>query len=114
MKKLFFVVSILFLTSLSLFSEEWRICFGEYKTPSQAEVQEKVLAKQGIPTKIEEYKKNSSEILYRVLSLEILPTRQAAVFQKELLSFLLLQRQVRQKYHQSHRHRRRYHNCCFS
>ena len=85
MKKLFFVVSILLLTSLSLFSEEWRICFGEYKTSSQAEIQEKLLTKQGIPAKIEEYKKGSSEILYRVLSLEILPTRQAAVFQKELL-----------------------------
>lgn len=85
MKKLLLVLSILFLTSLSIFAENWGICFGEYKSQSQAEVQQNILTKQGIHTKIEEYTKNSTETFYRVLSLEVLPSRQAAIFQKELL-----------------------------
>ena len=85
MKKLFFVVSILFLTSLSLFSEEWKMCLGSFSNYDKAESQVKVLTENGIEVSIQEYKKSSSEILYRVLSSETLPSKQSAMFQKELL-----------------------------
>ena len=85
MKKLFFVVSILFLSSLSIFSEEWKMCLGSYSNFDKAESQVKVLTENGIEVSIQEYKKSSSEILYRVLSSETLPSKQAAMFQKELL-----------------------------
>ena len=85
MKKLFFVVSILFLTSLSLFSEEWKMCLGSFSNYDKAESQVKVLTENGIEVSIQEYKKSSSEILYRGLSSETLPSKQSAMFQKELL-----------------------------
>lgn len=85
MKKLFFVVSILLLTSLSLFSEEWKMCLGSFSNFDKAEKQVKLLTENGIEVSIQEYKKSSSEILYRVLSSETLPTKQSAMFQKELL-----------------------------
>ena len=85
MKKLFFVVSILCLTSLSLFSEEWKMCLGSFSNYDKAESQVKLLTENGIEVSIQEYKKSSSEILYRVLSSETLPSKQSAMFQKELL-----------------------------
>ena len=85
MKKLFFVVSILILTSLSVFSEEWKMCLGSFSSYDKAESQVKLLTENGIEVSIQEYKKSSSEILYRVLSSETLPSKQSAMFQKELL-----------------------------
>ena len=85
MKKLFFVVSILLLTSLSLFSEEWKMCLGSFSNFDKAESQVKLLTENGIEVSIQEYKKSNSEILYRVLSSETLPSKQSAMFQKELL-----------------------------
>ena len=85
MKKLFFVVSILLLTSISVFSEDWKMCLGSFSDYKKAESQVKVLSDNGIEVSIQEYKKSSSEILYRVLSSETLPSKQSAMFQKELL-----------------------------
>ena len=85
MKKLFFVVSILLLTSISVFSEEWKMCLGSFSDYKKAESQVKVLSDNGIEVSIQEYKKSSSEILYRVLTSETLPSKQSAMFQKELL-----------------------------
>lgn len=85
MKKFLFVVSILVLTSLSVFSEEWKMCLGSFSDYSKAERQVKTLTENGIEVSIQEYKKSSSEILFRVFTSETLPTRQAAMFQKELL-----------------------------
>ena len=85
MKKFLFVVSILVLTSLSIFSEEWKMCLGSFSDYSKAERQVKTLTENGIEVSIQEYKKSSSEILFRVFTSETLPTRQAAMFQKELL-----------------------------
>lgn len=85
MKKLFFVVSILVLTSISVFSEDWKMCLGSFSDYKKAESQVKVLSDNGIEVSIQEYKKSSSEILYRVLTSETLPSKQSAMFQKELL-----------------------------
>ncbi len=85
MKKLFFLVSILFLANLVAFSEEWKICLGSFTNKEQAQSQVSILTEHGIPTSIQEQKKSNNETLYRVLSLETLETKQAAIFQKELL-----------------------------
>ena len=85
MKRLFLVVSILLLTSISVFSEDWKMCLGSFSDYKQAENQVKVLSDNGIEVSIQEYKKSSSEILYRVLTSETLPSKQSAMFQKELL-----------------------------
>ena len=85
MKKFLFVVSILVLTSLSVFSEEWKMCLGSFSDYSKAERQVKTLTENGIEVSIQEYKKSSSEILYRVLTSETLHSKQSAMFQKELL-----------------------------
>ena len=48
MKKFLFVVSILVLTSLSVFSEEWKMCLGSFSDYSKAERQVKTLTENGI------------------------------------------------------------------
>ena len=57
MKKLFFVVSIIFLASISLFSEEWKMSLGSFSNYDKAESQVKVLTANGIEVSIQEYKK---------------------------------------------------------
>ena len=61
------------------------MCLGSFSDYSKAERQVKTLTENGIEVSIQEYKKSSSEILFRVFTSETLPTRQAAMFQKELL-----------------------------
>ena len=83
-KKLFLLV-VLFFISISLFSEEWRICLGSFTNREKAQSQVNILKENGITTSIQEYQKNGREVLFRVFTSEILPTRQSAMFQKELL-----------------------------
>lgn len=83
-KKLFLLV-VLFFISISLFSEEWRISLGSFTNREKAQSQVNILKENGITTSIQEYQKNGREVLFRVFTSEILPTRQSAMFQKELL-----------------------------
>ena len=83
-KKLFLLVALFFI-SISLFSEEWRISLGSFTNREKAQSQVNILKENGITTSIQEYQKNDREILFRVFTSEILPTRQSAMFQKELL-----------------------------
>ena len=83
-KKLFLLV-VLFFISISLFSEKWRISLGSFTNREKAQSQVNILKENGITTSIQEYQKNGREVLFRVFTSEILPTRQSAMFQKELL-----------------------------
>lgn len=79
MKK-YFILSLLFLLSISLFSQEYKICLGTFNNITKAENHVKLLEQKGIPATLQEYNNE-----FKVLSLETLHSKEAAIFQKELL-----------------------------
>ena len=80
LKKFFIILVFAFIILSSCFSEEWKICLGSFKNFTNAEKHVELLKEQGISSNIQDYRKSRSEIYYRVIYEESLPTKESAIF----------------------------------
>ena len=86
LKKFFIILVFAFIILSSCFSEEWKICLGSFKNFTNAEKHVELLKEHGIHSNIQDYRKSRSEIYYRVIYEESLPTKESAIFHINLFT----------------------------